>query len=256
MKKISHLLACLVLIACYQPASSKKKRVTERPSPGQEMLAETQVVFGDEATLANFPATCGFDRSCTCVLVGPEALVTAAHCVSRAPGKNTGDGEITTFGQGERHAECLVDAGLDLAVCRVRPEVGNIAFERLSTTPLALTSRLLLTGFGLTETGVRTGRLHKGIPVITDLPRANSNLIRISMAEGAHLDRGDSGGPAYLLLAEGENEMVPRLVAGINSNHLDVTSVSTSAANEFICGWADDNAPICGCPTEPESGCR
>lgn len=255
MKNLWLLPTCLMVVACTAPTPS----LANPPVAEQQELMEARIVLGERAMLTNFPAICSFDSRCTCVLMGPEALLTAAHCVRRAPGRNTGKGTIMFFNpSGEREANCLVEPGLDLAVCRVDP-VGNRTFERLSTLPLTRTSPLLLTGFGRTGTGAPPGRLHKGRPRIDFLPRPNSNLIRILMGEGASLDRGDSGGPAYLLLQEARGEAeerVPRLVAGINSNNLDVTSVSTPAASGFICNWAASNAPICGCPTAPRSGCR
>jgi hypothetical protein len=258
MKSCLLLVACLLGTACDDPVSgSDREETTIQRAP-----ALTQINPGGVTVpLAKFPATCRFQGSdlCSCVLVGPEALLTAEHCVRR----EVIAGVERFLGSAKfanptllRDAECQVDETLDLAVCRIG-SVADRSFERLRTDPLdTLGTDLLLTGLGCGP-GFGPGTFHIGCTKVVSLPVPPDD--KIGLGGPAFLCNGDSGGATYSLSSAcdtGTASDVPRLVAGINSSDGTVASVSTTAANGFICDWADDNAPICGCSSAPESGCR
>lgn len=260
MRSIVTLLACLSTVACGDSASGSNWRKAKEQNAQESVVP--QVVDGVPRHLRDFPTTCKFVsedglQSCTCVLVGSRALLTAAHCVSREEGEDRGKGTVTVFHPEvlTREASCLANAGLDLAACQV-DSVGNGPFERLDTGSLNAGSEVLLTGLGCGP-NTEPGTLHVGCTTTASRPSRGNN--RISVRGPAFLCDQDSGGAAYRLFTVCDENIPatsPRLLAGINSTIASVTSVSTAAADEFICSWARDNAPICGCSNEPESGCR
>ncbi len=223
----------------------EKQRTVRFPQRGR--------LRGERAPLRDFLANCTFWSgdlpSCTCVLVGSRALLTAAHCVSE-----TNEGEIQRnntrhTGPCERAPDFMVDKSVDLALCRMEPEItGNIKFESLGNPGAALTEgvELLLTGFGCEERfgAGADGSLRKVGSTIETLP-STDNFIR--MGSESSLCSGDSGGPAYLLLQNLESGR--RLVAGINAkSDARLASVTTQRARDFITDWAasQNGAPICG----------
>lgn len=268
MEPILLSLALLAFTACNEAASysaSTPAQVLRAPAPSSEPppsepQAEISIINGDIAEWADFPSTCSFIASdggrCSCVLLGPQVMLTAEHCVARRPRENTGRGNIRVFNQpGMRPVECLVAGGIDLAICEVTDRVDDIRFERLNREPLnASGNPLLLTGFGCTAPGIGAGQLRKLATTFT--PFLGPPPEAIPIGEGAQLCGGDSGGPAYLLLSNDHNG--PRRVAGINFRNFDVTNVSTPAATDFIRGWARDHPglAICGLNTNNARTCR
>lgn len=217
------------------------------------LTALVTVIDGEEVDRDDFPATCQFKaegaRPCTCVLVGSEALLTAAHCL----GDNDRTGNVGIFGQPAASArECRISADLDLAICRVSP-VGGLSFERISSVPLEEGDGLLLTGFGcsspLQPHSTPTLRMD---PARVRAFSESDNFIEI---EEGRLCDGDSGGPAFSLGSA--DHFGPRLVIGINSRDSRITSVSTLAARQFIERWADDsNVGVCGVRESRNLPCR
>jgi hypothetical protein len=209
---------------------------------------------GDEVDREDFPATCEFDAEgkepCSCVLVGPEALLTAAHCMT----DNDKTGAIGIFMQPPtRTGKCEVDRELDLALCPVSAS-GDILFERIRSTPLTEGEGLLLTGFGCLS------RLLPNPPQILRMDRAlvsalpgSDNFIEF---EDGWLCSGDSGGPTFSLESV-DDHLSPRFVVGINSENFHLASVSTEAARRFISGWAkDNNVGVCGIRESRDLRCR
>jgi len=260
MQQILFSLAVMAFVACNEASSesaSPPAQVLRAPAPPQEGIA---IVNGNKAEWAEFPSTCSFIATdggrCTCVLLGPQVMLTAEHCVARPPGENTGSGSIRVFNQpGTRHGDCLVDSALDLAICEVSDPVEDILFERLNQEPLnASGSPLLLTGFGCTEQGIGAGQLRKRLTTFTAFVGPAPETL--PLGEGAQLCGGDSGGPAYILLSNDHNG--PRRVAAINFQNFDVTNIFTPLATEFISTWASTHQgiSICGFNTSDAHICR
>lgn len=208
---------------------------------------------GDEVDREDFPATCEFAAeglpSCTCVLVGPEALLTAAHCM-------TDSGRTGRVGlsmqQATRAENCRISIDLDLAICRVST-VRDISFERISPIPPAEGEGLLLTGFGCSSS--LQPDLQRTLRMDSARVRAFSESDNLIEIEDGGLCPGDSGGPAFSLSST--NHLGSRLVVGINSENSHITSVSTSAARQFISRWADDNnVGVCGVRASRNLRCR
>jgi len=216
------------------------------------------VIGGQPVAWKDFPATCRFDAEgqlpCTCVLVGPEALLTAAHCME----DNDETGTVTTFDQGTRKGTCKRSSQLDLAICKLDTRVDHISFERIGSAPLTKNQDLLLTGFGCSShlAAHSEDTLLKDPAKVKTLPQSDNF---IEFKEGT-LCSGDSGGPSFTLSSSiqlANSHLGQRRVAGINASNTHLTSLSTEAAREFIRQWAEaNNAGVCGIHETQGLTCR
>jgi hypothetical protein len=208
------------------------------------------IVGGKEKNRADFPTIAIFEspgKLCTAVLVGAQALLTAAHCTDA-----DGNGTVTLFNNEVHPAECIPAPDLDLAICHLSTALEGILFERVgSASPLTVGQELFLAGFGCDDVDNPTpvNPLRKGCTKIVSLI---GDAVRIG--EGAYLCGGDSGGPAYLHLP---GEPPSRVVAGINDNNFDLTNLTTEAAQKLFEIWKESHplAAICGFTPDAQS-CR
>jgi Trypsin-like peptidase domain len=232
-------------------------------SGGAEGNAGVQVIIPDfpetqgPILRQDFPAICSFPNTignpdCTCVLVGRRAALTALHCVRRnnepiTPGR-TFRREVEIMGHGVQEEECIPaqTSGLDLAICHVR-EVRGVPFERVGRFPPR--TDLVLTGFGCTEFLQGADGKLSGRSISLSSQPANSSLITL---DAPFLCWGDSGGPGFVPLqggrTEGDRLRGPRLVVGINHSKTQLTSLTTSGAQDFLLFWERDHPDslICG----------
>jgi hypothetical protein len=208
----------------------------QQADPGQ-WLASLYVVFkvGDE------------EKSCTAALIGPEVMLTAAHCVPE-----TGDVSFTYGDDPTYKTECKTherysqDASADFALCRLerpfKPPAG-FKYESISGASMAKAadpqSFTVLGGFGcfsddVSERAQATEGYFIGYAQIVETsdafihtegplyyaPQQVNNLItRYEPGdEFANVCPGDSGGPAFRLTgASGQSQMLAREIIGVNS---------------------------------------
>ncbi len=201
-------------------------------------------------------------RQCTSTLIGPEVLLTAAHCVQNglAVGFKLGGSSYAATCQRAAAYEDRSDQTQDYALCKVAPAVTGIVFERMNVDPayLALQQEVLLTGFGCTKedgSGGNDNVYRIGESNISSLPAPGGNTI---VASGrAALCFGDSGAAAFVM-GPGDT----RIVIGVNSkldpdggvalgksSHL--ASTSSEKAQAFFATWRNENGKpkICGLTT-------
>ena len=227
------------------------------------------VIGGQPAVTSQWPASfysAAKSGRCTATLVGPRALLLAAHCV--------GDGQPATIklsggpisGTCTRSPEYLGDASADYALCfMVKPisELG-LTFETINTDPTIIKRQapITLTGYGCTatdDTGGNDGIFRIASTTIFALPgdpasERDTILIQDSIA----ICPGDSGGGAYVYQTPER-----RLLVSVNSrswttwNYSYLSSLSTKDGIDFLHAWisksggsgpnADDDARlICG----------
>lgn len=197
--------------------------------------------------------------ACTAALIGPQVILTAAHCVP--PG---GKIDLSFKGAGyatecTRHPqyEAQQDWSADYALCklsgdkRIKPEPAQTAFyEYVDVTPFdTLTSKdVILTGFGCTAdrvgSGSPDGKLRYGGNVIVETSASkhpsrsaefyagsqDNNLFTEDRKAGDPLPNlcpGDSGGPAFLATSTGD--VGKRVLVGVNSR----VFYRSSAAEEY-----------------------
>lgn len=229
---------------------------------------------------ASLYASMGGSR-CTATVVGSKVLLIAAHCVN-----DGGTAQVTTGGkrysfkcthhsayvkqawtqhtknlkgEGEFTDVELVNATADWALCKSTEEVTGIKYEKIATdlSLLKVGDQLMLTGYGCIRpggSGGNDGIYRIGKSSVTRLPRG-SDYDTITQSNAA-LCFGDSGGPAFLELPNGD-----RYVWSVNSrgNIRDTSYLSTLAVEPFLT-WArqwtaSNDVKICGLNGDA-TGCR
>jgi len=203
------------------------------------------------------------DGDCSATLVGPEVLLTAAHCVdngSTASFKLKGAPHTAICSQAESYAN-KTDISADYALCRVSPAVAGIRFERVNGAQSLLTDGLevLLTGFGCTKdngTGGNDGNYWIGTSNISEAPSKSTNGFRTS--GGAALCFGDSGAAAFVqqdgdrrIVIAVNSEIEPGAGGGLGDTSR-LGSVSSPAALAFFAKWsyAQGKPKFCGYNTQ------
>jgi Trypsin len=202
------------------------------------------------------------NETCTSTLIGPRALLTAAHCTpNKAP-------VAIEIGTKVYRGTCVqstlyspiseAGASADWALCLFDSDIPVSHYETVNLDPTRIKkgTELLLTGFGCTQqngTGGNDGNYRIGEVNVSDLPSGKGNYI--STSGDVALCFGDSGGAAFLYLDSGKKK---RIVVSVNSKMqiLDngnfgkasyLSSLSTASAQDFIRNWSiSTRAGVCG----------
>ncbi len=205
------------------------------PDPGAE---PEPIVGGLDADTCEFPAAVamlngGGNQFCTGALVHPRVVMLAAHCVASQIPANVGFGEsIFSPAVSVPVAECgshpefeYLDHFLpmDLAFCTLAADAPPVPIvpplmgcEAEQLTPDA---EITLVGFGIDDEGGGSGNTTKRwtVNTVQTVDEDANDLILLGV-EGASACFGDSGGPAYMQLADGSW----RLVGITSESHPDV----------------------------------
>lgn len=256
---------CLALAVFLASEYAVAQTVMQPLPPKPDVFS--MLIGGEEAYAEDFPATVYVNSGggrCTATLIGPEVLITAAHCV---------DDRGTLFFTlltGEQHrARCDHhrdyddNATADWALCKLETPATGIVYETLSmdrTIP-DRSDWILLTGYGCTRSGGgggNDGTLRIGFAEVIRTPRRGDWDI-ITRGDVA-LCFGDSGGPAFYTGGR-EGQFADRLMISVNSrgNIEDTSYLSKTLQNEVFSGWlkawaADREVTVCG--LSHSDGCR
>lgn len=242
--------------------------------------ATVQLIGGTPASPKDWPASFySFHGggACTSTLVGPRALLTAAHCLTGATAVIVYQGakiSATCSYSTDYDPSTALGETADWALCLLAEPLSNPPeYERISTgaSAVAVGTPLVLTGFGCTRTnmtGGNDGIFRTGIAPVVALPSAVSYDIVTKVTPGEPtICPGDSGGGAYVASAD----LKRRIQVSVNSRTMVVTdakgvdiaigesflsSLSVAPAIAFINDWmAINSQTICGV-TPNMGGCR
>lgn len=224
-------------------------------------MAEPDLIGGKPVNPSLYPASVYTQQGnsrCTGTMIGPQALIVAAHCVAETK-------EMSFHAGGSLYeATCESAPGYpknktaDWSLCHVHEEVANVAFEVLNRNEkiVKVGDELLLTGYGCVKEGGGGGNdgLYRiGSAKVTSVPYAS--IYDYVTAGAVALCFGDSGGPVFKVEGNGSRSIVALNSRGNIKDTSYLVSVANKEFEAFLLQWSKANsAKVCG--YDQVSGCR
>jgi secreted trypsin-like serine protease len=143
-------------------------------------------------------------KVCTGTIIGPQTIVSAAHCATSDAPFFVYNGEkypvryIASGGQAQGH---------DIALAVTDKKIKGAIFARLGQG-LRHGVKILMAGFGCTHKGGKPGALRSGENRVIGM---DEDHVLAASRDGSVLCEGDSGGPAFVM------DGVKRRLVGVSS---------------------------------------
>ena len=183
---------------------------------------------------------------CTAAVVGPNAILTAAHCVN-----NGGTVTFRHFKMGsarlksepcQHHPGYRANQTKDFALCKVNTSMPE-PWASINTDHdfVKKNDEIILTGYGCVKSNGSgaDGLLRIGTATVTRLP-SNNNFDIVS-SSGSALCYGDSGGPAF------KNGRLISVNSRGNIRDTNYCSATHMADQSFMLPWSQSKgAALCG----------
>lgn len=226
------------------------------------------------ASVSRWPATRIFNSDiggCTTTLVGPRAILTAAHCVKNGAGADMKHrGGWVTVTACSHHPKYDGENSWDYALCELAEDIRNVPFEVINTSRSYPREghKLALLGYGCLSdptnpavTFSNTNRaLYGGVAPVVARFTDTTTYIKTTGESGGCF--GDSGGAAYIQFSNGRREVVgvmSRALVASEGVFVGDTYISTTSHIDFVT-WSEDwvdatGAAICGISLDTQD-CR
>jgi len=181
---------------------------------------------------------------CTASVVGPNVVLTAAHCVDNGAKVSFKHSGLSYTSEGcVHHPGYKTNKTQDFALCKVKDVAAPWISVNASHDFVKVGESLVLSGYGCTNKGGgggNDGYLRMGEAKVLQVPNTGSNFDIVSKGVAA-LCFGDSGGPVFK-----NNKQVAVNSRG-NIEDTSFTSATHMADESFMIPWAKANAvEICG----------
>ena len=200
---------------------------------------------------------------CTASIIGPEVILTAAHCT-----KN--NGEIVPVSQDDYEfvykqnvytAKCTTapeykheQGDQDIALCKTNRPI-RTRFASISTKLVSLNDNVILIGYGCTNknaSGGNDGILRYGLAKVTRI--STDDYFSFHAKGKTTLCYGDSGGPSFKYMLDPRNQHHYIIGVGSRGNLIDL-SLLTEVAHKKNLQWMQEyeqanDVQICGLSLE------
>jgi Trypsin len=261
------LIVSLIIIVSSRTAFAQIVMKPAAPASGNELIINGT----RKADPHNWPATFWFTSlstkiECTSTVVGPRAVLTAAHCIGDTDEKGkieSGSFVIDITCKSEPNYttdDSSPNTVYDIALCVAEADIPILfggSYERIggNSDVVPVGQDILLLGFGCRQKfgGGPRGELWEG--TASRIENKNNNFIMTD--GGASICLGDSGGSAYAVYSSG----LRRSIVGVNSrgdfNHISFLAPVTFKTILTLLKLLSPNAvQICGIDNMPPGKCH